>query len=450
MVLSIKDAETCALAQQLATITGESLTNTVKHALRVRLEQVESLQETAPSLHVLNQDDPRSEELRRNKMPSADRTTPYSKLSAGAKAVRKALDASAEGSRDAASSVAGNARSGAVRIKEGAKGVSAWVAEKGREGVTTGLCVTQTYGAPVIIGVVTGVKVVSEKVRATVSYQKMLGIVRDPIPFWDAWGHLSRFAGNLDWATLDPTKYLYAGGHGASRSVVEAQRVWETIPEQIRAAGPETTAKYLDGKDWSHIRAYSKGGSNLGSNGIFEDASINRARGSARMTQAELEAAEQVLQYNAFHATLLETASSALEGALTAAAISGVVAVFEYGLQFQRGEISESELYRAIGKTVQAAGISGAAVSGLVVAMGMAFPATIPVVSALSVPLMVIGFSVLGVRLVRVGKDWYEVYLSEQPLRPMALQYWLVGHASAVAEYVCALTGRRRTEEAAP
>lgn len=448
MVLSINDAETLALAQRLATMTGESLTKTVKHALQLRLEQVESLQKTARSLEHLDQDDPRSEELQRNKNRSAEQTTTNSRWSEAEKAVRNALSSVAEKIPDAASSAAGNARSGAARVRDGAKGASAWVAEKAREGAATGLSVTQSYGAPVVTEAAACVHAVSEKVRTTDSYRKVLGVVRDPTTFWNSYSDLSRFKSNLDWSNVDPTKYLFAGGRGKSRSLVEAQKVWETIPEPIRAAGPEATAKYLEDKDWSHIRAYSEGGSDLASNGVFEDASVNRARGSARMTQEELQAAKQVLQQDAFHATLLETARSAMEGALSVAAISGVMAVFEYGLQFQRGEISENELYRAIGKTVLVAGISGAAVSGLVVAMTMAFPTTIPVVSALAVPLMVISFSVLGMRLARVGKGWYEVYLSEQPLRPLALQYWLMGYANAVADYVGVLPQRRLTQVA--
>ena len=353
----------------------------------------------------------------------------------------------AEGAKGVATRSADTARHGTVKLAGGAKDATAWSVDKARQGAKTGLSVARAYGAPVITGVTAGVLAVSEKVWVADSFQKMLGVMREPMPFWDAYGHLSRFSLNLDWANLDPTKYLYAGTRGNSRGLVEAQKVWETIPEQIRAAGPEVTAKYLEGKDWSHIRAYSEGGSHSASNGLFENASLNRARGSDRMTPKELESAQRVLKSNAFHATLLETAKSAMEGALTAAAIAAVMAVLEYGLQYQRREISEDELYRAIGKSILAAGISGAAVSGLLAAMAMAFPATVPVISSLLIPLMVIGFSVLGLRLARLGKGWYEVYMSEQPLRPLALQYWLADQARATANYVGELTRRNLADE---
>ena len=365
-----------------------------------------------------------------------------------AEKAREGAASIADGAKDAATRSAEVARDKAAQAGAGVKEAAIRSAEKARQGATAGLSVTRSYGAPVITGVTAGVLAVSEKVRVTDSFQQMLAVMRDPTPFWDAYGHLSRFSLNLDWANLDPTKYLYAGTRGTSRGLVEAQRVWETIPEQIRIAGPEATAKYLEGKDWSHIRAYSEGGSHSASNGLFENSSVNRARGSDLMTPRELEAAQRVLQSDAFHATLLETAKCALEGALTAAAIAAVMAVLEYGLQYQRREITEGELYRAIGKSIMAAGISGAAVSGLLAALAMAFPATVPVMSFLLVPLMVIGFSVLGLRLARLGKGWYEVYLSEQPLRPLALQYWLANQARATANYVGTLARRRLAEEA--
>lgn len=283
---------------------------------------------------------------------------------------------------------------------------------------------------------------VGGKVQAMASFQKMQGVIRDPTPFWETYGHLSRFSRNLDWKDLDPTKYLFAGTRGEPRDLAAAKRVWETIPEQIRAAGPDAAANALEGMDWSHVKAYSQGGSNAASNGIFENASLNRARGSDRMTATELEAAHRVLNGNALRATLLETTRCALKGASVAAAMAAVVAVLEYGLLYQRGDITEGEMYRAIVKSVVTAGISGAAVSGLLAAMAIAFPPLIPVVAFLCVPTMVIGFAILGSRLAVLGKGWYRVYLSEQPLKPLALQYWLAEQVTATGSYVGSLAKR--------
>jgi antitoxin VapB len=45
MPLNIKDAETHELARRLATLTGESLTKAVKHAIAEKLAQVEKTRE---------------------------------------------------------------------------------------------------------------------------------------------------------------------------------------------------------------------------------------------------------------------------------------------------------------------------------------------------------------------------------------------------------------------
>ena len=49
MPLNIKDAETHTLAKRLASLTGESLTTAVKHAIQAKLAQVEKVQ-GGPSL----------------------------------------------------------------------------------------------------------------------------------------------------------------------------------------------------------------------------------------------------------------------------------------------------------------------------------------------------------------------------------------------------------------
>ena len=137
---------------------------------------------------------------------------------------------------------------------------------------------------------------------------------------------LSNFAVNLNWANVDPTKYLYAGTRGISRGMSEAHLVWQTIPESLRATGPEAVAKHLSGFDWSHIVPFSAGGSNDASNGIFESAGLNRARGARAMTLKEIQVAHRVLRGKAFSAALSATASRMFAGAAVAAASGCVLA----------------------------------------------------------------------------------------------------------------------------
>ena len=221
---------------------------------------------------------------------------------------------------------------------------------------------------------------------------------------------LTGFAENLDWSTIDPTRYLYAGTRGVSRSLEEARLVWESIPEQLRALGPEEVAKRLDGFDWSHIVPHSKGGGNELANGIFEFAGLNRSRGAEQMTGAEIEAAARVLSEAAFAAALERVASRVFVGGAAGAAVACVVSGLEYGLAYQRGEISRKEMYRRLGRAVATSAGAGAAVSGVMAVVALAFPALIPLAAPLTMPLAVLGFCAIGGKVVRLGKGWYELY----------------------------------------
>ena len=196
---------------------------------------------------------------------------------------------------------------------------------------------------------------------------------------------LSEFNAGLDWSSVDPTKYLYAGTPGESRGMLEAQRVWETIPERIRMGGQERTAGYLADKDWSRVVPHSEGGSNAASNGLWEKAGLNRARGAERTTTAEVEAAQQLAGSKAFQAALGEMANAAVKGGSAGAAVAAVVAVLEEALRFQRGELDEAGMGHALGLRIAKAGIAGAAVAGLVTANAMALPTLLKVLAPLLV-----------------------------------------------------------------
>ena len=220
---------------------------------------------------------------------------------------------------------------------------------------------------------------------------------------------LSKYVANLNWANADPTKYLYAGTRGISRGMSEAHLVWQTIPESLRAAGPKAVAKQLAGLDWSHVVPVSAGGSNDASNGIFEIAGLNRTRGARKMTPKEIRAAHQVLQGKAFSAALSATAYRMFAGAVVAAAVGCVLAILEHGLEWQQGRIDRDEMCRRIARETGKSAGAGAAVSGLMVAVALAFPPLIPLAAHLMLPLAVMGFCATGHKVVRIGVGWYEV-----------------------------------------
>ena len=239
-----------------------------------------------------------------------------------------------------------------------------------------------------------------------------------------AHGALTDFADNLDWSTVLETapadylnRFVTAGTYGVDRTLEQARSVWETLPEQLRAMGPEEVSRHLWGAespadrfDWSHIVPHSDGGSNGAANGIFEIASLNRSRGGELMKPQEYEAAVTVLSDTAFEAALVETASQVLSGAVVGAAVGCVLSCLEHGLEYQRGEISRDEMYRRIGRAVAKSATVGASVAGVLAVVALAFPGIIPLAAPLVGPLAILGFCAVGGKVVRLGKGWYEVY----------------------------------------
>ena len=168
-------------------------------------------------------------------------------------------------------------------------------------------------------------------------------------------------------------------------------------------------AKHLEGHDWSHIVPFSAGGSNDASNGIFEMAGLNRACGARTMTRKEIRAARQVLHGKAFSAALKATAFQMFRAAVWAAAAACVLAILEHGLKWQRGRIERDEMLRLIARETARSAGAGAAVSGLMVAVALAFPPLLPLAAHLMLPLAVVGFCATGHKVVRIGVGWYEV-----------------------------------------
>ncbi|MDE0099248.1 MAG: ankyrin repeat domain-containing protein [Truepera sp.] len=248
--------------------------------------------------------------------------------------------------------------------------------------------------------------------------EEMVAMVTNPTIFLETRLALSRFANNLNWSNIDPTKYLRAGMRGAVRSIEAAKGIWETIPAAIRAGGEGATRKYLEDKDWSHFKPYLPGWNDGPEDGIFEDSSLNRARGRAPMTEGEIRAAERALRGGAFRATLDQAVKIGGRVGLTSAAVGAMVAVLDYGLKYQKGEITAGDMFGKIGAEVAGLGVGGAALSGLVIAAALLSPPLIPVMSTVSVPLMVYGFAVMGGRLVNAGRGWYEAFRREAQLDP--------------------------------
>ena len=79
MPLNTKDADTYTLAKRLASLTGESLTKAVKHAIQARLAQVEKMQGTAPLADELDHIALQCAKLPRRDQRSVDQIIGYDK-----------------------------------------------------------------------------------------------------------------------------------------------------------------------------------------------------------------------------------------------------------------------------------------------------------------------------------------------------------------------------------
>lgn len=193
-------------------------------------------------------------------------------------------------------------------------------------------------------------------------------------------------------------KFARAGVRDGMRNVREAAKVFESIPAQIRARGPEAVRQFCQDKDWSHIQARVNGGGNEAANGIFEYFWLNRARGGKDMTAKELAAAKQVLTDAAFKAAVTEIVGAAVKGAIAAAVIELVFSILENSLLCVEGKITQSELVEKVASDTAKAGIAGAVVTGILLALCTLFPPIAGVLGAAAVPLAVAGIGFMGIR----------------------------------------------------
>jgi hypothetical protein len=197
---------------------------------------------------------------------------------------------------------------------------------------------------------------------------------------------------NLQW------KFARAGVRDGMRNVQEAAKVFESIPAQIRAQGPEAIRNFCQDKDWSHIKAHVNGGGSEAANGIFEHFWVNRARGGVDMTAEELAVAKQVLRDAAFKAAVAEIVGAAIKGAIAAAVIELVFSILENSLLCVEGKITQSELVEQVATATAKAGIAGGVMTGILLTLCMIFPPIATLLGTTAIPLAVAGIGFMGIR----------------------------------------------------
>lgn len=193
-------------------------------------------------------------------------------------------------------------------------------------------------------------------------------------------------------------KFARAGVRDGIRSVQEAAKVFESIPAQISAQGPEAIRNFCQDKDWSHIKAHVNGGGSEAINGIFEYSTVNRARGGVDMNPQELAAAKKVLAGAALKTAVAEIVGATLKGAIVAAVIELVFSILENSLLYVEGKITQSELVEKVATATATAGITGGVMTGILLTICMIFPPIATLLGAAAIPLAVAGIGFMGIR----------------------------------------------------
>lgn len=178
---------------------------------------------------------------------------------------------------------------------------------------------------------------------------------------------------------------------GETRSWQEAKQMYEMIPENVRRQGIEAIDHYKRNHDWSHKKAYSRGGSNSPNNGDWEQPSINRGRGSRNTTKAESKSiAEAKAKIN-----FQSGANLVLTQAITAGGIAfGIELAFnglESFLAVQRGDKSIEEALVDTLATSSSAAITAAVITGGIVALSITFPPVGAVIGTMAPILQIVG-----------------------------------------------------------
>ena len=227
---------------------------------------------------------------------------------------------------------------------------------------------------------------------------------------WVASYFLNAFARNLTFINLPAEqieKYQRAGSE--ERNLLQAKEVWETIPAQIRAGGPEALWKFHQGKSWSHIIPKSKGGPSMADNGIWWSYAKNHLLGPEPMSLADIADARAVIRSNAMRAAVTQTASGMVRGATVAAVVGGTLACLEYGLDHVEGKLSRRELVQKVLQTGVIAGGGAFVTTGIIVGISLVFPFLIPILAPVLFVLQAASLAIMGAKGVKLAKGWWPV-----------------------------------------
>ena len=174
---------------------------------------------------------------------------------------------------------------------------------------------------------------------------------------------------------------------GKGRGEMEQKALFEKIPPQVRT-NENWVRNYLADKDASHIKPHQQGGSGNVDNLVWENRSINRARGAQPMDDAALASAGR-----ADEAADLAALQTNLGDALAAGAMTGgLLSVLDEELNLVRDlrrckNVSGPEAFERVASASAKGALGGAAGAALWAGAGAAAPATTAAVASIAAPI---------------------------------------------------------------
>ena len=124
------------------------------------------------------------------------------------------------------------------------------------------------------------------------------------------------------------------------------------------------------------------------------------------MSPEEIGLATRALESVDLRYAVTLAARSMVAGGLAVTVVEGVFAVMEHGLQFYDGEISRAELYVEVWKRLAASGLAAVFIVGIVTGLAIVFPALLPILGSMALPLAVANFVFIGHRFYTLATEW--------------------------------------------
>ena len=207
------------------------------------------------------------------------------------------------------------------------------------------------------------------------------------------------------------SKFAYAGlgGERGVRSAAEAQAFYQdSIPYPIRNLGEDAVSRFLAGKEASHLQSV-RNAPHLAaenSNFIWENDSLNRARGAANMTSGEQLRAQADNAFDAAGIMFRDCLETSGMTALYAALLEAPVAAIENWLHYRRGRKTGEEAVKDAAIAIAKRAVSGATI-GFTITAAVALAGAAPLLTTIAPALLPVGMALYAYNALKRITDAY-------------------------------------------